>query len=279
MIDDIIDRIIKTATRVDTDLIYVDYRDELPDEQVKAMIVDPFGWELDESYLVWESKACWEGANYSAEEMMRYYDPRDEEEQATIEEEWEDIVDGVRDWLLVNDTSSPFLELARQTPDATVMIPLIDEDNAEWGDDRKASQLLSVLGTTDESYYNKARDLIANAPTDLGMAYIVARVRVADLVEGVNPGDTLTVNDPTVVYGNPFTGGVYAEDFTGHVFTTPVESILPDGAWGYPVEEVWGGFPGGNKEPVVRAYNRPTATAPVMEHLDTLYDYTLAISR
>lgn len=278
MIDDIIDRIIKTATRVDTDLVYVDYRDELPDGQVRAMIDDPFGWEFDESYLDWESEAFWEGADYAAEEMVHNYDPRDEEEQATLEENAWEIVEGVKDWLIINNTSSPFTELARQTPDATIMVPLIDEDNAEWGDDRKASQLLSVLGTADESYYNKARDLIANAPTDLGMAYIVTKVRVADLME-VRPGATVTVNDPTVVYGNPFTGGVYSEDFTGLRFTAPIESILPDGAWGYPVEEVWGRFPGGNEEPVVWADNLPTATAPVLEHLDTLYDYTLEISR
>lgn len=278
MIDDIIDRIIKTATRVDTDLVYVHCSDELPDEQVRAMIADPFGWELDEDYLDWESEARWEGAKYSAEEMVRCYDPRDEEEQATIEENWDEIVEGVKDWLMDNDTSNPFAELARQTPDATVMIPLIDEDNAEWGDDRKASQILSVLGTTDETYYNKARDLIDNAPTDLGMAYIVTKVSVEDLVD-VYPGSTFTINDPTVVYGSPFTGGVHSEDFIGHRFTAPVESILPDGAWGYTVEEVWGGFPGVNEEPMVWANNRPTTPAPVQEHLDTMYDYTLAISR
>lgn len=278
MIDNIIDRITRTATRVDTDLVYVDYHDQLTDDQVKAMIADPFGWELDDHYYDWESEARWRGATYSAEEMVNAYDPLDEEEQATIEDNHDEIVDGVKDWLMDNDTSDPFTELASRTPDATVMIPLIDEDVADWGDERKASQLLSVLGTTDEAYYNKARDLIANAPTDLGMAYIVARLSVSDLVE-IRPGDTVTVNSPTVVYGNPFTGGVHAEDFTGHTFTALAESIMPDGAWGYPVEKVWGCFPGDNEEPVVWANNPPTAPAPVQEHLDTLYDYTLEISR
>lgn len=278
MIDNIIDRIIKTATPADTDLVYVDYQDQLPDGQAKAMIADPFGWEIDDDYLDWESDARWEGANYAAEEMVSNYDPRDEEEQATIEEYRDEIVDGVKDWLMDNDTSDPFTELARRTPDATVMVPLIDEDDAEWGNDRKASQLLSVLGTTDESHYNKAQVLMANAPTDLGMAYIVARVSVSDLAE-VNPGATFTVTDPTVVYGNPFTGGLDAEDFTGLRFTAPIESMLPDGAWGYPVEEVWGTFPSVNEEPVQWAGDLPTTPAPVQEHLETLYDYTLDISR
>lgn len=72
---------------------------------------------------------------------------------------------------------------------------------------------------------------------------------------------------------------MHAEAFTGLRFTTPVESILPDGAWGYPVEEVWGRFPGDNKESVVWAGDLPTTPAPIQEHLDTLYDYTLAVSR
>lgn len=207
MIDTIINRIIQTVTRAVTDLVYVDYRDKLPDDQVQEIIANPFDWELDDHYLEWEHFARWEGANCAAEELVSNYDPRDEEEQATIEEAWEDIVDGVRDWLMDNDTSDPFIELASRTPDATVMIPLISEDDAEWGDNRKASQLLSVLGTTDETHYNKARVLMANAPTDMGMAYIVAKVQVADLVGGINPEATITVNNPTVVYGNPFTGG------------------------------------------------------------------------
>lgn len=249
------------------DLVYIGYGDRLTDEQVR-MVFDGDIVQLDDE--VWEDfqEARFEGARYIVDDIIEGcggFDELEELQGVDAYETWDMMVEQV----IQQDTCDYVLELARWTPEVTAMVPLIDEDHAQWGANRKPSQLLESLGVDNAVYAHKARRLIDESCTDLGMAYAVFDVEVADLLNG----GPLRVDSPTVVYGNPFTGAGWAEVFEGVTLVVNTEDIMPDGSWGYDTEDIFGGLICSEAEPVQG--RDVTRSLPVgsMSYVDPLIDY------
>ena len=265
-----------------THLAFVDYDDQLSDDQVRGLIEGREVYE-DAELMDWISEIEMYGARYEIDncmEHLRSLHDEDEEALEWIDENEFGLEDYLRDEAHDRDDSDAVRELARRTPDVELMIPLIDEDNADWADERKATQLMAALGTTDERYYWITRDLIAEAPTDLGMAWIVFEASVEDIYDGKFKEGTIKITNPTVIYGNPFTGGVWDVSYEGLTYHGDASTIMRDGAWGYSLGEIYGGH----------YYHHPYHTywvsddplpkpvdAGEIEHMETLGNYIMEV--
>ena len=259
-----------------THLAFVDYDDQLSDDLVKDLIEGRDLYE-DAEFMDWIFENELHGARYEIDRCMDYlrglYDMDDEALEWIDENEFE-LEDYLRDEARDRDDSDAGRELASRTPDVDLMIPLIDEDHAEWGDERKASQLMAALGTADERYYWLSRDLIAEAPTDLGMAWIVFKASVVDIYDGKFEKGTVKITNPTVIYGNPFTGGVWDARYQGLTYHGDASTIMRDGAWGYSLDTIYGGYR--HEEHTYWVSDDPLPK-PVdveeIDHMETLGDY------
>lgn len=223
---------------------YVDYRDELSPEQIEALIggdsdtVQELAWEYVREYL---NGCYWDEALDILQRLEDITDPEvwEEHEDEIMDTLRMDLVYAIED----NDQGVSTLDLCRNTSPIQVMVPVIDEDEAEWGSDRTPDQLLGALELPcNEVNRTEARVLIDHSPADMGMAYIQFEVRPEALI--YPDFDRLIVKNPKVVYGNPSTGGVWdshsLDIFKGLVVYANIYNLLPDNAWGYSVEEIYG---------------------------------------
>ena len=239
MYDEIV-RLIKDAFPYGVELVHVDYRDSLTDEQSEWYVTGDMD-KLFDSILEWESDTRWDGADWYIDELVRHiqkdspdFDPN---------EEW---AENVRDTLMDLDESDILGDLAANTYDRiTVGKWVIGEDEAEWGL-HSVDGLIEALGVPDTADNRAvAAELIADAPTDLGMAFSAYQVAPADL-HGLNV-DRAAISSRwlPVCYGNPFTGGYWAGAFDmGATVNVPLSELrLVNRMMAYGPSEVYGEFP------------------------------------
>lgn len=259
---------------------YIDYRDELSNDQVEAMIKGE-SLEEDPDFTEWIYMNKYESASYYVDDCMDHLRKEfaDNEEASEWIDDNEDVIkEYLEDEAVYRDDTDLLHDLAANTPDVKLMIPLIGEDDTDWSDERKASQLMAALGTTDERYYWPTRNLIAEAPTDMGMAWVVFEASVVDIYEGRFKQGTIKITNPTVVYGNPFTGGVWDACYEGLTYHGDASTIMRDGSWGYTLDYIYGGF-------VFPYHNYEVSDEPLpatidkesLEYMDVLGDYTMEV--
>lgn len=220
------------------DLIYPDYCDELSEEQVRALASgdwDEF-WALTRD---WESEARWNGANYEMEDLVCELESSNPDLLEAIDEHRDELEEYARDIIMDRDSGEWLDELISWSAPLDCMLPLIGEDDAKWGEERNPLDILKALGV-DETPENiaLAEEVFYNAPTDLGMAWVVFPMGLRDLMRSAP--EPITVNKLIVCYGNPFTGGYWSVVFKGHKIDTYRSEITFDGDWGYPLQEVYG---------------------------------------
>ena len=239
MYDEIV-RLIKDLFPYGVELVHVAYDDSLTDEQAEWYITGEMDKLLD-SLLCWESENRWYGADWYIEELVRHI--RKDSPVFEPDDEW---LEDVRDVLMDLDESDLLGDLVKNTySGVTVCKWLINEDSAEWGL-HSVEGLIKALGVPDTAENRAVADeLIANATTDLGMAFSAYEVSPVDL-HGLNV-DRAAIRTRwlPVCYGNPFTGGYWAGAFDmGAPVTVPISELTPENSfiqWG--PTEVFGGFP------------------------------------
>ena len=222
------------------ELGYVDYDDCLTEEQSELYVMGNIE-KLCDSVADWEGETKWHGVQWYLEELVSHV--RKDNPEFDPDDEW---LDCARDALLDLDDSDLLGDLVRNTTTPVTMCQwLIDEDNAQWGL-HSVEELLEALGVPD-TVDNRAtaEDLIANAPTDLGVAFAVYQVSPADLVDVPHGRAAIETKWLPVCYGNPFTGAYYAETFElDKPVTVPLSELTPESnfiQWG--PSEVYGEFP------------------------------------
>ena len=239
MYDEIV-RLIKDRFPHGVELVYVDYRDSLTDEQSEWYVTGDIDSVLD-SILYWESETRWYGADWYIEELVRHI--QKESPDFEPDYEWREIV---RDVLMDLDESDILGDLVKNTyRSVTVCRWLIDEDSAEWGL-HDVDGLIAALGVPDTAENRAvAARLTADAPTDLGMAFSAYEVAPVDLHGLRADRAAIRTRWLPVCYGNPFTGGYWAGSFDlGATVAVPLSELTPENSfmqWG--PTEVFGGFP------------------------------------
>lgn len=220
------------------DLIHLDYDDELSEEQTRALANghwDEF-WPL---IWDWEGEARYYGATCEAEQLMRELESDNPELLDAIDEHRDELEEYARDIIMGRDSGEWLDQLINNTDPLDCMLPLIGEDEAEWGEERNPLDILKALGVAETpENVELAEELINEATTELGMAWVVFPMKLRDLMKTNN--EPLAVDEAIVCYGNPFTGGYWSVVFKGHKINTHRSEIMFDGSWGYPFQEVYG---------------------------------------
>ena len=239
MSDEIV-RLIRDRFPHGIELGYVDYDDSLTDEQIEWYFAGDME-QLYDSISEWEYENRWYGADWYIGELIS--DIRKESPAFDPDGEW---LETVRDTLMDLDESDLLGDLIGRTYKGVTLCKwLIDEDSAEWGL-HGADELIEALGVPDTADNRAVADeLIANAPTDLGMAFAAYEVAPVDLHGIMVDRAAIRSRWLPVCYGNPFTGAYHAGAFDmGAPVTVPLAELTPENnfmQWG--PTEVYGEFP------------------------------------
>lgn len=239
MYDEIV-RLISDRFPYGVELCHVAYDDCLTDEQAEWYVTGDYE-KLFDSIGDWECENRWYGADWYIDELVSHM-----QKDSPNFEPGDECLEDVRDVLMDLDESDTLGDLVKNTYTKITMCRwLIDEDSAEWGK-HSVDELIKALGVPDTAENRATADeLIANAPTDLGMAFSAYEVAPVDL-HGLNV-DRAAIRTRwlPVCYGNPFTGGYWAGAFDmGAPVTVPLSELTPENSfmqWG--PTEVFGGFP------------------------------------
>lgn len=220
------------------DLIYVDYRDELSEEQTRAL-VDGDWDEFYDLISAFEGDSRYEGATYEVEQLMRELESDNPELLDAIDEHRYELEEYARDIIMDRDSGEWLDQLISQASPVDCMLPLIGEDEADWGEERNPLDILKALGVAETPENVKlAEELVNEVATELGMMWAVFPMELRDLMKPYH--EPVTIDEAIVCYGNPFTGGYWSVVFKGHKINTHRSEITFDGSWGYPLHEVYG---------------------------------------
>lgn len=239
MSDDIV-RLIKDRFPHGIELSSVDYDDGLTDEQTEWYFAGDME-RLCDSIAEWEWDNRLGGAEWYTSEIVSHI----RKDSPNFDPDWE-WLEHVQYILMEMDESDVLGDLIRRTYTKTTLCKwLIDEDNAVWGL-HSVDGLIKALGVPDTVENRAVADeLIANAPTDLGMAFSAYEAAPVDL-QGV-PVERAAISTRwlPVCYGNPFTGAYHVGAFDmGASVDVPLSELTPENnfvQWG--PTEVYGEFP------------------------------------
>jgi hypothetical protein len=240
-------------TRLDEkyELVYVDYRDKLTDEQVDNIVSDDMEafWTSTEE---WESNARYESAKFEIEQLLkdliREWENEDDEDYDHLTDQFlqTEEFDEVRYAIEERDESDWVTRLASNTPRALLRITAIDEDHGFAFEDVQAEQVLARVGlSATEHNLRVINDMLPECSPEFSvlLGYWIVGADVADLVK-LNGEEPVDIVNPHLYLGNPFSGSGYISEEPLH----GVKRIMRDevhtdkGAFGYSVTEIFGGL-------------------------------------
>lgn len=251
--DEVIERLDKSY-----DLVYVDYRDQLTETQVSALVRSD-EW-LEESWE-FESYSRYESAKEIITELTgNVVSEWSAEAGADLDfvlaafkddgDEW----DRVRFEIEERDTGSWVKELMRQTPSVLLRVSVIDEDHGYSFENVAPERVLVDVGlplpATEANYRTICSALAECSPEySVLMGYWIVAADVEDLYDLPPDEDgEVEITNPYLYLGNPFTGsGWITEDPLQGVVRVKRADLRTDrDAFGYSVDEVFGGLNASN---------------------------------
>jgi hypothetical protein len=237
------------------DLVYVEYRDQLTDEQIAAVVrndLDEF-WELTSEF---ESDQRWESVQHIIREegqmVLDRWAAQDDEDydhllgELEFTEDWERIREEIED----RDQGDWPMELAANSGSVLLRIaaPELDEDHAYFHEEVSAADVLLKLNMADTDHnLDTVQDALNNASPEFSliMGYWVVGASVADLYELLGHGiETVEITNPHLYLGNPFMGSGFVTEKPVHgTITVPRSALLTDKeAFGSSLDDIYGGL-------------------------------------
>lgn len=232
------------------ELIYVDYRDQLSDEQVAHLVRGDFErlWESLEEFE-WQARA--DGAANVARDIL---------EDAGISpddfQDYSELIEAIEE----RDSSDWVRQLARQTPDVLLRINVIDEDHAYSFEGVEPKRVLAdvSLPTTNENQRIMGEMLAECSPEfSVLFGYWIVGADVEALYDLSSEAD-VEIENPYLYLGNPFAGSgfISEEPLQGTISVKRSELRTDRDAFGYAVDEVYGGLSASSFECTLRAAER-----------------------
>ena len=238
-------------------LVWIARGDSLTDEECAALV------RGDEEAL-WQSRAEWEAdcqwdaacdaADEIAERILREWGdedcdlPTDDAVRCVdVESEWRgsseraEIIDLIRE----RDTSEWLSDLVRETSSVLIRVQASEEGDYGYDEEIDPAAMLSDLGMdASEPNVSALRHALSNAGTGVYIAFWIASVDVGEVFALPYDCPSVTLTDPYLWVGNPFTGaGWMTESPISGMVTLPRASLRTDrDAWGYSMDEIHGGI-------------------------------------
>lgn len=241
-IHELAEKTVKELHPYGLELVYIDYEDRLSDEQLALLArgdVEGFHYDLMDQTIDAENEATM----FYVNEALNHI----ESQHGLDLSHNDDMIEALQEAVWSQNTQDLPMELARMTMDRiNFMVPVIDEDNANFGAERSPEELIDAL-KLEQTKENKefANTLISESYSDLGMCWLVfdlSALQAYDLALGLQRGDTakFEILSPVVCYGNPFTGAYSAEQLYGVTRTYSSGEVMLDGSWGYGLNQTYG---------------------------------------
>lgn len=240
---DVRDELLKRIDGKTYPLVYVDYRDELSDKSVAAIVKGDYE-TLDEENWEWESDSRDESAKTIIEELFQEIDDLEFDfDEFFGTEEYDEVRFAVED----RDDSEPYKQLCRNTGNTLLRIEAIGEDNGWAFQEVTPAQILDQIGFERSEHNVKAIDkcLLEVSPEfGVTMGYWVIGADIEVLYNlPVREGDyEVEIVNPFLFLGNPFSGrGWITEVALEGIVTVQRSDLRSDkDAFGYSVQEIFG---------------------------------------
>lgn len=234
------DRIIATLAKT-YDLVYVEQGDGLTPEQVSD-VVNRDAEALNDSIWEWSTENAAISARTVALEAVQEYERHHE-----VPEDFDtsEMAFGIEETIRERDTSNPLRDLAEQTSDVLLRVNVISEDDAptRWNEQPIETYLKKAGLPVTARNIETMDGLIAETPSEVHMAYAVFTAPIKDLLDTMgNDKATVTVTNPDVVLGNPFTGGYWSAPFEVTMTFAREDLVTDRDAFGWSVDDTYGGF-------------------------------------
>ena len=245
------------------DIVYLDYRDELSDLQIHEIIT---GENFSESAAAESDTPIDE---YNDEELnfavtrevddvvegivALYDDDTSAINSDNVDES--ELRNQIRDYVWDHIDCNPIAELVRvhttQTAETvTISTRLLNEDHLAYASDygvainpddedyldQVASWIITQLGF-DAGTHDKMIALLKEVPSNVYEVYCATTINIADAFANSDATAYVTHN-PTIVIGNGYTGGVWADTFDGQTVVLPRE-YCAQATW---LDDIYAGF-------------------------------------
>jgi hypothetical protein len=249
----------------------VDYRDQLTDTQVDALVRGDDDW-LEESYE-FESDSRYDSAKQIigdlSDDIIREWGEEVGTDLGFIARALKDDVDEwdeVRFEIEERDTGGWVETLVRHTPNVLLRITALDEDHAYSFEEVTADRVLEDLGLpATPGNVETVNYVLVNASPEYSvlLGYWIVSADVSDIYKLAHDVTEVEIVNPYLYLGNPFSG-------SGFISEKPVEGVVrvkrdelrtDSDAFGYSVDEIYGGLRPSDFEAEVR----PAETTPQQE--------------
>jgi hypothetical protein len=256
--DEIIARLDRTY-----DLVYVDYRSELSAEQLAALVRGDFEtlWESLDDY---ESESRYDSCQQIIDNLM-----------SDVLADWEDATgvdfdylrdafwgseqwDRVRFAIEERDNGDWMRQLCSNTGRALLRITAIDEDHGYAFEEVAPERVLEAVGfPVTETNVAIMRATLAECSPEFSvlMGYWIVGADVEEIYKLSDEPDTLLeIINPHLYLGNPFAGSGFISErpLKGSVTVKRSELCTDRDAFGYAVDEIYGGLSPSDFEATIR---------------------------
>lgn len=243
------ERIVAEDLKGSYDLIYIDYRDGLSEEQAGFIVAGDYE-RLWESFESWEPDSRADGVQWEIDELCGHLSVEDQRLFGLI-------ADDVRLEIGNRDSGAWVRELIRNTPDPLLRVPAVSEDDAGKVDRDDPGTVLDIVGfARTEANLEAVAKVLRETPSDVLMGYWIFRVDLEHIYALRDEDDILVVN-PHLVMGNPFTGAYTCDiqRLEGAVVVPRADLRTDKDAFGYSCHEVYGGL-GGDFDSEIRVIEK-----------------------
>ncbi len=248
------------------DLVYMDYRDQLTDEQA-GMIVRGDMEKFWDSTFEWESDQKWDACKTiitdAAKEVVANWEREDDPEHDGFYEfllgefEGTDAYDSVRYAIEERDNGKWVEELCSHYGRVLLRIEAIDEDHGYSFEEVTAERVISDLNRTnqrgghgfnpDAETIETINYVLANSSPEFSvlMGYWVVGADVSDIYKLTNEPDAeIDIVNPYLYLGNPFAGSGFISErpLSGTILVKREDLRTDKDAFGYSLDNVYGGL-------------------------------------
>jgi hypothetical protein len=253
------------------DLVYVDYRDELSAEDAAALVRGDTD-AVFESMWEWEADNRWDACEAIigelADDVVTNWEHEDDADYSELLAELPgDEYDRVRFTIEERDSSDWVRDLIRNTPNVLLRINVIDEDHGYSFEEVAVERVLEdvKLPVTPENVATMNSTLAECSPEySVLMGYWIVGADLSDIYDlPVEPDAEVEIVNPYLYLGNPFVGSGFISErpFEGTVRVKRSDLKTDKDAFGYAVDEVYGGLSPSSFECVIRLAESPPAAA------------------
>lgn len=235
------------------ELVYVDYRDGLSDEQAAA-VVRGDGEALFDSLADFEGDQRYESCRQVIDEalgdVLREWEAETDADLSYLRDAFphSEAWDRVRYEIEERDRGDWLAQLARNTGRVLLRINVIDEDHGYSFASVEPERVLVDVGLplpATEANVATVRATLAECSPEYSvlMGYWIVGVDLSDILKLPSEGEVEIVN-PYLYLGNPFTGSgfISPKPLQARVRVARSDLTTDKDAFGYAVDEIYGGL-------------------------------------